>query len=90
MYSWTTKQIAVVSANHRPAFANVCVRLPLLHHLDEDGPGRNAEHRKGNGHERQVIPHRDAENARQEQFELQQGESGKEEPDVGGPCRPLT
>ena len=48
------------------------VRIPLFHHFDKDRTCGKSEHGEGDRHEREVIPHRDAEDPRQEQFELQQ------------------
>jgi hypothetical protein len=48
------------------------VRLPFFHDLDQNCARGKAEHCERNSHESEVVPHRDAEDARQKQLELQQ------------------
>ena len=48
------------------------VWVPLLHHFDQDRTRGQPEHGERDRHEGEVVPHGDAEDARQKQFELQQ------------------
>src|SRR5438067_1134605 len=63
------------------------IRITLLKELDESGSSRKPEHGEGDRHEREVIPHRDAEDPRQKQLELQQREGGKEKAGIRGAFR---
>jgi hypothetical protein len=54
------------------------VWVPLFHDLDQNGSGGKPEHGERYSHESEVVPHGDAEDSRQKQFELKERQGGKE------------